>query len=98
MRKLLESDPGLAREAANLEREMRGLDIQRVFDDAEELARLKAQLIDGLHQLELEINQALQEENENYLRPVDEDQIPPEFRERVEDYYRRLSANASKKE
>lgn len=98
LRRLLESNPKLAREAANLARQMQQLDVQRVFDDVEELARLKAQVIDGLHQLELEINQTLQEENESYLRPVNEDQIPPEFRERVEDYYRRLSANASKQD
>jgi len=48
-------------------------------------------VIDGFRQLELEINRNLDEEVENLLRLVDGDEVPPEFRQRVEEYYRSLA-------
>ncbi len=72
-------------------RRMRQLDAQRIFNDEAELARLKSQVIDGFRQLELELNRTLDEEVENLLRLVDGDEVPPEFRQRVEEYYRTLA-------
>jgi uncharacterized protein (UPF0335 family) len=91
LRGLLEGRSELGRDVAGLIRRMRRLDAQRIFDDAEELARLKSQVIDGFRQLELELNRTLDEEVENLLRLVDGDEVPPEFRQRVEEYYRTLA-------
>ena len=91
LRGLLEGRTDLGRDVAGLIRRMRQLDAQRIFTDAEELARLKSQVIDGFRQLELELNRTLDEEVENLLRLVDGDEVPPEFRQRVEEYYRTLA-------
>ena len=91
LQNLLERTSDLGRDVAGLIRRMRRLDSERIFSDAEELARLKAQVIDGFRQLELEINRSLEEGDEQFLRLVDSDEIPPEFRERVEEYYRNLA-------
>ena len=92
LQNLLEGTPDLGRDVAGLIRRMRRLDAERIFSDAEELARLKSQVIEGFRQLELEINRSLDEDTEQLLRLVDSDEIPPEFRERVEEYYRNLAS------
>ncbi len=91
LRNLLEGTSDLGRDVAGLIRRMRQLDAERIFSDAEELAQLKSQVIDGFRQLELELNRSLEEEAEQFLRLVDSDEIPPEFRDRVEEYYRNLA-------
>ena len=91
LRGMMEGRPDLGRDVAGLIRRMRRLDAQRIFDDEAELARLRSQVIDGFRQLELELNRTLDEEVENLLRLVDGDEVPPEFRQRVEEYYRALA-------
>ncbi len=91
LQNLLEGTSDLGRDVAGLIRRMRRLDAERIFSDAEELALLKGQVIDGFRQLELEINRSLEEGDGQFLRLVDTDEIPPEFRERVEEYYRNLA-------
>ncbi|MFQ5928975.1 MAG: DUF4175 family protein [Acidobacteriota bacterium] len=91
LRGFLDNRPELGRVLAGLIRRMRQVDAARVFTDAEEVARLKAQIVDGFRQLELEINRALEEEVEHLLRLVNEEEVPPEFRDRVEEYYRTLA-------
>ena len=86
------ADPELAREAERLWQRMRGIDVEHILDDPGEAQGLKAGVIDGLHELELRISRALEDKNRGFQRPPNEDEIPPEFRERVDDYYRRLSA------
>ena len=72
------------------------MDAARLFNDPQEVARLKSQVVDGFRQLELEINRALEEEFEHLLRVVNEDEVPPEFRERVEEYYRLLASKRNR--
>ena len=91
IRQGLAGDEDWAQELDQLVRKMRRLDWQRLFSDGAEIARLKADIIDGFRQLELEINRAVEHEAGNRLRLVNEDGVPPEFRERVEEYYRALS-------
>jgi hypothetical protein len=88
---MLGENPDLRRQASRLLQQMKGFDPSKIFKDEEEVRQLKAQVIDGLHQLELEISQALLKDNEQFLRPVSEDEVAPEFRDRVADYYRRLA-------
>ncbi len=90
--RMLGGSPDLRRQASRLLQQMKGFDPSQIFDDEEEVRELKAQVIDGFHQLELEISRALLEEGEQFLRPVSEDEVAPEFRDRVADYYRKLAA------
>ncbi|MFQ5738110.1 MAG: hypothetical protein ACE5JX_03800 [Acidobacteriota bacterium] len=84
-------DPPTARELAALARRMRQLDARRLLDNPKEIAALKAQIIDGFRQLELEMYGRLKQEKDGQLRLAYEDEIPPQFRERVEEYYRTLA-------
>jgi hypothetical protein len=93
---LRRSDPMTARSVAALARQMRELDASRILDDPEEVERLKSQIIDGFRELELALYQNLKEEGEQ-LRLGHEDEIPPELRERVEEYYRALAETKRKK-
>ncbi len=93
LRNLLQgSDPELAREANRLLQQMEQVDLERILSDPAEVQGLKAGVIDGLHELELRISRALDDDSHGFQRPPTDDEIPPDFRERVEDYYRRLAA------
>ena len=92
LRELLKRDPELGSDMSQILRRMRQVDLDRVLGDEEEVARLKAQVIDDLLQLELEISQSLQQSGSHYFSPIDDDEVPGEFRESVEEYHRRLSA------
>jgi len=92
---MLGGSPDLRRQASRLLQQMKGFDPSQIFDDDEEVRELKAKVIDGFHQLELEISRALLEEDDQFLRPVSEDEVAPEFRDRVADYYRKLAARRS---
>ena len=85
-------DPELKREVGRLVLQMRRLNWDRFFSDPQERARLKSQVIDGFRQLELEMGQALQPDPEKLLGSASVEEIPPEFRKRVEEYYRALSS------
>ncbi len=83
-------DRSQSREIADLARLMRQLDAHRIFDDPQEVARLKSQIIDGFRDLELQLYRSLEQE-QGQLRLAHEDEVPPEFRKRVEEYYRALA-------
>ena len=89
--RLLRGEHSLGRDAAELSREMRELALERIFSDPEEIARLKSKIVHGFQQLELEINRALDREEENLVWLFQEEEVPPAFRDRVEEYYRTLS-------
>ncbi|MEE2821601.1 MAG: DUF4175 family protein [Acidobacteriota bacterium] len=91
LQNILDNIPDLGDDATSLIKKMRQLDAGRIFSDQEELAQLKLQIIDGFRQLELEINRLVQRGMEQLLHLVGSDEIPPEFREQVEQYYRNLA-------
>lgn len=91
IRGLLGESPDMLRDANELLRYLSKLNAERLFSDPEEIARLRSQIIDGLHQLELEINQALLESSGQRVRFADPEEVPPQFRRQVEDYYRSLA-------
>ena len=91
IRGLLNQEPSLRRDMDSLVRQMKKLDLERLFSDPEEIDKLKAQIIAGFHQLELEINRALEDQSGRLRSSFDEDEVPPSFRDQVEEYYRRLS-------
>ncbi|MBI4446755.1 MAG: hypothetical protein HY645_12700 [Acidobacteria bacterium] len=92
IRRALRENPELARDLNALVGEMKRLDAERLLSDPQEIARLKAQVIDGFRQLELEIAQALQKQDQKAVRLVNHDEVPPEYRKKVEEYYRTLAS------
>lgn len=88
---LVRGNRELSRRAAELVRQMEGLSPEGVYNDEAEVARLKAMVIDGLHQLELEISRQLRDKEGEYIRQVIESEVPPEYRDRVAEYYRKLA-------
>lgn len=89
-------DAGSARDIAALARMMRQLDARRLVDDPEEIARLKSQIIKGFREAELELYSAVQPKRDRQLRLTHEDEVPPQFRDRVEEYYRALAGEERK--
>jgi hypothetical protein len=64
----------------------------RMEGEAQTAAALKAQVIDPLRQLELELSRRLREQlGRANLRAGDEGAAPERYRKSVEEYYRRLS-------
>ena len=84
-----------ARDLAKLARMMRTIDAQRLFNDLEEIARLKSQIIDGFRQLELQLYRSL-EPGRDRLQLTHDDEVPPQYRDRVEQYYRSLAGETKK--
>ena len=90
---LREIDPRRARDIAQLAREMRRIDASRIFNDPEEIRMLRSQIIDGLKELELDLYRELGRSGPDQLRLAFEEEIPPEYRSKVEEYYRKLAEN-----
>ena len=88
---LREIDPGRARDIAQLARAMRRIDASRVFNDPEEIQLLRSQIIDGFKQLELDLFRELARSEPDRFRLAFEEEIPPEYRSKVEEYYRKLA-------
>ena len=59
-------------------------------------AALKANVIDPLRQLELQLSRQLQQTGRTNLRLRDEGAAPERYRKAVEEYYRRLSGGGTK--
>jgi hypothetical protein len=91
LQRMLADNPELARNAEALAREMRRIDSGRLLSNPEAIDRLKSQVIDGFRQLELELNRALQDRASSLPRQVSDEDVPAQFRKRVEEYYRSLS-------
>jgi hypothetical protein len=91
LQRMLADNPELARNAEALAREMRRIDSGRLLSNPEAIDRLKSQVIDGFRQLELELNRALQDRASSLPRQVSDEEVPAQFRKRVEEYYRSLS-------
>jgi hypothetical protein len=68
----------------------------RMEGDAQTAAALKANVVEPLRQLELELSRQLQQRGQTNLRLRDEGAAPERYRKAVEEYYRRLSSGRSK--
>ncbi len=90
---LREIDLRRARDIAQLAREMRRIDASRVFNDPQEIQLLRSQIIDGFKQLELDLFRELARSDPDQLRLAFEEKIPPEYRSKVEEYYRKLAGD-----
>ena len=80
------------RELGGAIEQLRGMTDGRMEGGAQTAAALKAQVIDPLRQLELELSKRLREQlGRTNLRLGDEGAAPGRYRKSVEEYYRRLS-------
>jgi hypothetical protein len=77
--------------------ELRRMADGQMRGDAQTAAALKAQVIDPLRQLELELSRRMREQlGRTNLRLIDEGAAPERYRKAVEDYYKRLSGGGKK--
>jgi hypothetical protein len=74
---------------------LRALDDQRVYGDAEEIARLQAAVIRGLKEFEYTLRRQLDADDER-LFLSGSDEVPEGYREMVEDYYEALAGSTSR--
>ena len=66
------------------------LDDMRVYQDSAEIARLQTYLLEELKRFEYRLRREVDVENGN-LFLASSDEVPPGFRELIEEYYRALS-------
>ncbi|HZS07187.1 MAG TPA: DUF4175 family protein [Blastocatellia bacterium] len=93
----------LGREGGNLTRELdqaiqqlRQMTEDLVRGDDQTAARLKAEVIDPLRQIEFELSRKLQAKlGKSNLRLSDEGAAPERYRKQVEEYYKRLSTRSA---
>jgi len=94
--RMLRDNPELARQASDLLEQMNNLSPKDILDDPEEASRLRQGIIAGLHQLELDIRRLIQQDGEAFVHLTNDENVPPEFRKLVAEYYRKLSRKKEK--
>ena len=72
-------------------RAMRELDDRRVYDDMEEIIRLQTQILEGVKRFEFGLRRAAGEGDAERLLLSGSDEVPPGFRQLIEEYYRSLA-------
>ena len=71
---------------------LRALDAQRIYDDPEEVARLQAQIVEGLKQLEFGLRRNLEGLGQDRAALTGSGDVPSGFRRLVDEYYKALSS------
>jgi uncharacterized protein DUF4175 len=71
-------------------RALRALDRDRTYDDPQEVARLQAQILEGLKQLEFGLRREMDGDQDRAILSGSDD-VPEGFRRLVEEYYKALS-------
>ena len=90
IRRLLQQEGFEAGDLDEIIQRMRELDDRRTYQDVEEIARLQTFILDELKRFEYRLRREVDSENEElYLASSDE--VPPGFRDLIEEYYRVLS-------
>ena len=85
-----------ARELDEIMRRMRELDSERVYKDVRELERLQSFVAEGSKRFEYNLRRQAGADADRAVVAGSED-VPPEFRSLVEEYYRSLSRGRSQK-
>ena len=90
LRRLLEQEDFAAADLSEIIERMRELDDLRTYQDAEEIARLQTFVLEELKRFEYRLRREISEESEDLFLAGNEE-MPPQFRELVEEYFRVLS-------
>ena len=88
--RLLQGEQFAAGDLEEIIRQMQQLDDTRVYQDSEEIARLQTYLREELKRFEYRLRREVDVENEE-LFLASSDEVPPGFRDMIEEYYRALS-------
>ena len=84
------------KELDEIMRRMRELDSERVYKDVDELARLQTFVAEGIKRFEYNLRRQVGAEA-NRAIVAGAEEVPPEFRKLVEEYYRSLSKGRTPK-
>ena len=95
LRNLLREQNVDPKEFDEIMKRLRELDSDRVYQDAEELARLQTFVSEGLKRFEYALRRKVGDETDRALVNGSEE-VPAEFKALVEEYYRSLSKGKSK--
>jgi hypothetical protein len=87
---LLREEQFAAGDLEDVIRQLQQLDDTRVYQDSEEIARLQTYVLEELKRFEYRLRREVDEENED-LFLASSDEVPPGFRDMIEEYYRALS-------
>ena len=90
IRRLLQEEQFSAADLDDIIRQMQELDDTRVYQDSAEIARLQTYLREELKRFEYRLRREVDVENED-LFLASSDEVPPGFRDMIEEYYRALS-------
>ncbi|MCY4074971.1 MAG: hypothetical protein OXH04_06035, partial [Acidobacteria bacterium] len=90
LRRLLEQEDFAAADLSEIIERMRELDDLRTYQDPEEIARLQTFVLEELKRFEYRLRREITEESEDLFLAGNEE-MPPQFRELVEEYFRVLS-------
>jgi hypothetical protein len=90
LRRALRAEGVDTRDLDEILRRLKSLDDDRVYKDVQELARLQAQVSDGLRRFEFGLRRQLDGESRDVLLSGS-DEVPAEFKGLVEEYYRSLA-------
>jgi hypothetical protein len=90
IRRLLQDEQFSAADLDEIIREMQEFDDMRVYQDSEEISRLQTYLREELKRFEYRLRREVGVENED-LFLASSDEVPPGFRDMIEEYYRALS-------
>ncbi len=96
LRNMLREQGVDARELDEIMRRMRELDSDRVYKDVNELERLQSYVSEGVKRFEYNLRRRAGEEADRAIVAGSED-VPPEFKALVEEYYRSLSRGRSQR-
>jgi len=90
LRRALEAEGIDAAELDAVVSALRSLDSERTYDDPDEVARLQAQVLEGLKQLEFGLRRELEGDRDR-AAIAGSDDVPDGFRRLVDEYYKALS-------
>ena len=90
IRRLLRQEDFAAGDLDEVIRQLQALDDGRVYQDAEAIARLQTFVLEELKRFEYRLRREVDVEDED-LFLASSDEVPPGFRELIEEYYRALS-------
>lgn len=90
LRRALRAEGVDSRQLDEILKRLKALDDDRVYKDVEELARLQAQVSEGLRRFEFDLRRKVEGESSD-VRLTGSDDVPAEFKRLVEEYYRSLA-------
>jgi hypothetical protein len=92
IRRLLDQEGFSAGDLDEVIQSMREFDDPRVYQDAEIIAQLQTLILEELKRFEYRLRREVDSESED-LFLASSDDVPPGFRDLIEEYYRVLSRN-----